>query len=193
MDNQETNPDWDILFGIASSQEGYFTTRQAADAGYSTQLLFKHIRAGRAVRTRRGIYRLVHFPAGEHEDLAAAWLWSDRAGIISHHTALALHGLSDLLPGKVHLTLPLLWRKRRFRVPLGIVLHYADVPPEEQTWIGAEPITNPQRTLNDCADAALSPDLLRQATQQAIRRGLVKRDEIELVSEVLKPFGGIDV
>jgi hypothetical protein len=57
MDNQETKPDRDILFGIASSQEGYFTTRQAADAGYSTQLLFKHIRAGRVVQTRRGIYR----------------------------------------------------------------------------------------------------------------------------------------
>jgi len=67
MDNQETKPDRDILFGIASSQEGYFTTRQAADAGYSTQLLFKHIRAGRVVRTRRGIYRpLTSIPLPPH-------------------------------------------------------------------------------------------------------------------------------
>jgi hypothetical protein len=67
------------------------------------------------------------------------------------------------------------------------------VPPEERTWIGSEPVTNPQRTLNDCARADLSPELLRQAAQQAIRRGLVRRDEIELVSEGLKSFGGIDV
>jgi len=47
---------------------------------------------------RRGVYRLEHFPAGEHEDLVALWLWTDRAGVFSHETALALHGLSDTLP-----------------------------------------------------------------------------------------------
>jgi hypothetical protein len=30
-------------------------------------------------------------------------------------TALALHGVSDVLPAKIHLTLPLSWRRRRFR------------------------------------------------------------------------------
>lgn len=53
-------------------QAGYFTTKQAADAGYSSQLLLKHLRAGRVARTLRGIYRLAHFPAGEHEELVTA-------------------------------------------------------------------------------------------------------------------------
>lgn len=43
-----SKPDWDRLFETASAQDGYFTTRQAADAGYSSQLLLKHIRAGSA-------------------------------------------------------------------------------------------------------------------------------------------------
>src|SRR5208337_2168977 len=68
---------------------------RTAAAGYSTQLLLKHIRSGRVTRVRRGVYRLVHFPAGEHENLAVLWLWSERMGVFSHHTALALHGLSD--------------------------------------------------------------------------------------------------
>ncbi|MBU1068633.1 type IV toxin-antitoxin system AbiEi family antitoxin domain-containing protein [Myxococcota bacterium] len=55
MESRPPKPDWDLLFETASAQEGYFTTRQAAEAGYSTQLLLKHIRAGRVVRTRRGI------------------------------------------------------------------------------------------------------------------------------------------
>ncbi len=79
------------------------------------------------VRVRRGIYRLVHFPASEHEDLVVLWLWAEQAGVFSHETALALHDLSDALPGKVHLTVPASWRRRRLRVPAGLVLHFADV------------------------------------------------------------------
>src|SRR6187431_1886442 len=91
-------PDWDRLYETASAQDGHFSTQQAAQAGYSSQLLLKHIRSGRVARVRRGIYRLVHFPAGEHEELVIAWLWSERAGVVSHQSALALHGLSDALP-----------------------------------------------------------------------------------------------
>ena len=65
-------PDWDRLFEIAAAQDGLFTTQQAAEAGYSPQLLAYHLSAGRMVRLRRGVYRLVHFPAGDHEDLTLA-------------------------------------------------------------------------------------------------------------------------
>jgi predicted transcriptional regulator of viral defense system len=184
-------PSWDRLFETAGAQEGYFTTGQAAEAGYSPQLLLKHIRAGRIARMRRGIYRLVHFPAGEHEDLVAAWLWSERAGVVSHQTALALHGLSDVLPTHAHLTFPSAWRSRRFRVPAGVVLHHADVPPADRAWFGPVPATSARRSLNDCARHGVSPDLLRQAAQQALRRGLVTRGEIDDVEHALKPFGGL--
>lgn len=42
------------------------------------------------LRVRRGVYRLVHFPAGEHEEMTALRLWSDQHGVFSHQTALAL-------------------------------------------------------------------------------------------------------
>lgn len=188
---QATKPDWDRLFDTALAQEGLFTTQQAADAGYSPQLLIHHLRAGKAARVRRGIYRLVHFPAGEHEELVAAWLWSEQAGVVSHHSALALHGLSDVLPAQIHLTLPAAWRRRRFRVPPDVVLHHADVPSGDRAWFGAVPITNPRRTLNDCARSGLSPELLRQAAQQALRRGLTPRNELGDVEAALAPFGGL--
>jgi hypothetical protein len=41
------------------------------------------------------------FPGRESEALVTAWLWSDQAGVISHQTALSLHGLSDVLPAQV--------------------------------------------------------------------------------------------
>src|SRR5690606_22254431 len=91
----QTRPSWNRLFEVAASQSGYVTTQQAAEAGYSRHLLYVHIRAGRITRTQRGIYRLVHFPAGDHEHLVTAWLWSEQSGVVSHETALALHELSD--------------------------------------------------------------------------------------------------
>ena len=184
-------PAWDRLYATASAQEGLFATKQAAEAGYSPQLLVHYANVGKIVRLRRGIYRLVHFPAGEHEELVAAWLWSELAGVVSHQTALALHGLSDALPAHVHLTLPATWRHRRFRVPPDVLLHHADVPPEDRSWFGAVPTTNPSRSLNDCAREGLSPELLRQAARQALRRGLVTKSELGDVVAALKPFGGL--
>lgn len=188
---ESRGPDWDHLYEIAASQAGYVTTKQAAEAGYSTQLLRKHVLAGRVTRPQRGIYRLVHFPAGEHEELVMAWLWSEQAGVISHQTALSLHGLSDVLPAQVHLTLPAAWKTRRFRVPSDVVLHHADVGRDDRAWFLAVPVTNPGRTLNDCARAGLSPELLGQAARQALRRGLVTKSELADVEQALTPFGGL--
>jgi hypothetical protein len=101
------------------------------------------------------------------------------------------HGLSDAMPAHLHLTLPSAWRRRRFRVPSGLVLHHADVPSEDRSWFGAVPTTNSRRTLRDCAHEGISPELLRQAAQQALRRGLVTKSELGDVRKALKPFGGL--
>lgn len=184
-------PDQDRLFAVASSQEGLFTTAQAAEAGYSLPLLTHHLHARTIIRVRRGIYRLIRFPAGEHEDLVVAWLWSGQQGVISHQSALARHRLSDALPAALHLTLPLAWARRRLLVPDGLVLHHANLSAKDRAWFGPVPITGVARTLNDCAQAGLAPELLRQATQQALRRGLVGREALAVVMTTLEPFGGV--
>lgn len=191
VSQEPSGPDWGRLYEVAAVQSGYVTTKQAAEAGYSTHLLRKHIHAGRVIRPQRGIYRLVHFPIGEHEELVTAWLWSERAGVLSHQTALSLHGLSDVLPTQIHLTLPAAWKTRRFRVPADVVLHHADIAPEDRAWFSAVPSTNARRTLSDCAREGLSPELLRQAAQQALRRGLISRKELGDVKSALEPFGGL--
>jgi predicted transcriptional regulator of viral defense system len=174
-------PDWGALYSIAQSQSGYFTTGQAVIAGYSPQLLHKYLGNGRIVRVRRGIYRLVHFPASEHEDLVVAWLWAEKAGAFSHETALALHDLSDALPAKIHMTIPASWRRRRLRVPASLVLHYADLGDFDRTGFSAISVTSVRRTLRDCLEANVSPELVRQAVLQARRRGLIsEKDGAEL-------------
>lgn len=186
-----TAPSWDRLFQAASIQAGFFTTQQGAEAGYSTQLLLHHIHAGRARRVRRGVYRLVHFPAAPHDDLVPVWLWAEAQGVYSHDTALFLHGLSDARPTHLHLTLPNAWRGRRLRVPEGVDIHHGDIPPGDRTAFGAVSATSPRRALNECARDSLSPKLLREAAQRAMNRGLVTRPELHDVEEALGPFGGI--
>ena len=143
-------------------------------------------------RVRRGVYRLVHFPAGDHEELTLIWLWSEQAGVFSHQTALALHDLSDVLPSRVHLTLPTGWQKRRLRVPEGVVLHWGEVQQENLSWFGPVPTTAPARTLADCASANLGPELLRQAALDALARGLVVEAQLVAVDDALQPYGGLE-
>jgi predicted transcriptional regulator of viral defense system len=174
-------PDWDELYGVAAGQSGYVTTQQAAEKGFSVQLLRKHVAAGRLKRARRGIYRLVHFPAGEQDDLVEIWLWAERAGVFSHETALALQDLSDALPASVHLTLPESWQRRRLRVPTGVSLHFSEVNKADRTWIGAVPTTNPRRTIADCIEVSVQPDLIRQALEQAASRGILASAEAKVL------------
>lgn len=178
------------LYEIAAAQQGYFSVTQAQDAGYSRQLLRYYNNTGKFERVRRGIYRLVEFPPGDREDLAVHWLWSEQLGVFSHATALSLHELSDLLPERVHLTLPESERGRRRALPPGLVLHYAEVPEQDRAWYGSVPVTAPRRTLLDCLADSLSPDLLTQALDQAVARGLLDVDSITEIARGLAALKG---
>lgn len=181
-------PNWDVLYETASAQDGHFTTTQAAEAGYSPQLLAKHLKAGRIRRVRRAVYRIVHYPAGDHEDLVVLWLWSNREGVFSHETALALHELSDALPTMVHMTLPRSWARRRIRIPVGLAVYHADVSEQERSWVGPVPVTEPARNLRDCAAEGVPPGLVRQARHEGLARGLFASADMDGVEEYLDRF-----
>lgn len=181
-----TSPSWDALYATAELQAGYFTTAQGAEAGYSPQLLNKHLEAGRLRRVRRGVYRLVHFPMSDDEHLVICWLWAERAGVFSHETALFYHDLSDILPKQVYLTVPEAWRRRRLRVPAGLVLRYGHVPEAERTWLGPVPITKPARAIRDVIDTHLSREHIERALADARYRGLLDRDEADQLEARLR-------
>jgi len=186
MSSASPGPDWDALYEIAASQEGHFATTQAAEVGFSPQLLAHHQNAGRVQRIRRGVYRLRRFPDGDHEDLVVIWLWSERQGVFSHETALGLHDLSDALPSKVHLTLPSSWADRRLRIPRGVVVSYGTVGDRDRAWVGCLPVTTPTRTLADCVQAAVSPELVSQGLVQAVDRGLLDRSAASRIEQRIR-------
>ncbi len=174
-------PSWDALYELAAPQDGCFSAAQARDVGYSLPLLQYYLGRGRLQRVARGIFRLVHFPAGEHEDLVVLWLWSGREGVFSHETALSLHQLSDVMPATRHMTVPLSWEGRRVKLPDGIELHFAEVPASQTEWVGAVPVTAPLRTIEDCVAAHVSPERIGQAARQGVERGLFSSAAVKKV------------
>ncbi|MCB9766050.1 MAG: hypothetical protein H6739_40115 [Alphaproteobacteria bacterium] len=161
-------PSWDLLHEIANGQSGHFTAHQAAEVGFSLQLLHKHVQSGNLERPMRGIYRIARFPPSEHEDLVVLWLWSDQEAVFSHETALSLHELSDALPARIHLTLPPSTPRRR-KVLEGVVVHFADVPQADRQWFGPVPVVTPSRAVLDVAAAHGDATLVGQAIDQGIR------------------------
>jgi predicted transcriptional regulator of viral defense system len=171
-------PSWERLYEAAAPQQGYFTARQAAAAGFSAQLLRYYGASGKAEPAGpRGVYRMVLFPPGEHEDLVVAWLWAQQQAVMSHQTALLLHGISDALPAKIHMTVPAAWAKRRLRVPANVILHFRDVDERARTWSGPVPVTTPLRTIQDCIADAVSPELVVDAIRDARERGLITKEQ----------------
>lgn len=173
-------PSWDELHAIAETQQGVFSAEQAAEAGFSSQLLNKHLHGGTLERVQRGIYRLVRFPSAERarEELVVAWLWSGRVGVFSHETALRLHGLSDAFPARLHLTVPAAWQKRRVRPPEIVSLAWADLDPSDIGWVGSVPVTTPGRSIVDVAAAHGDASLVDAAIRQALRRDLASLPEL---------------
>ena len=172
------------LYTTADSQQGFFTTQQALAAGFAENTHPYHVQAGNWIREYRGIYRLAHFPQPERPDLMLWSLWSrNRRGIIegvySHATALSLYDLSDLMPAKLHMTVPKHFR-RNSEIPKILVLHYADIAAADTESNQGVKVTRPMRTLTDLlAEGKTSQEWIEQAGRQAFQRGLITRAQIE--------------
>jgi predicted transcriptional regulator of viral defense system len=174
------------LYESAESQGGFFTARQARDAGYDDGVHPYQVRAGHWVRETRGVYRLAQFPTPARPDLMIWQLWSrnrqgEPQGVYSHTTALALHDLSDAMPAKLDMTVPSGFR-RMAAIPPVLRLHRARLHVRDVQTIDGARVTTPLRTLVDViSEDALSSDLQVQALDEALRRGLVMRRQLETV------------
>src|SRR5262249_60921836 len=84
------------LSAVAHQQGGYFTTKQAIQAGYGYRHLDYHETAGNFERVQHGLYRLPTVPLAEHDDLIRLTLWRRNQkdvpqAVVSHQSALDPH------------------------------------------------------------------------------------------------------
>lgn len=180
------------LFAIAEAQGGFFTAKQAEEAGVARPHHAYHVRVGNWQREHRGIFRLTQFPMPERSDLILWSLWSrnreddDAQGVYSHQTALSLYDLSDLMPSKLHMTVPTKFR-RSADTPSILTLHYGDLSPDEIEDREGYRVTRPIRAIVD-ASQDVPAEILSQAFTEARTRGLVTEKDIEHYREKLPSF-----
>jgi predicted transcriptional regulator of viral defense system len=168
------------LVEIASVQGGYFSARQALEAGYSYPAQHYHALHQNWLRVGRGIFRLPEWPSGPHEDLVRWTLWSGRRAVVSHESALAVHDLGDVNPTQAHLCVPPGFRGKA----AGVVLHHAEVAPSEKQEHPGFWVTTPPRSLIDVAAGSLDVDQIVTAIRDALARGLVTARRLRARADV---------
>lgn len=156
------------LFETAAGQGGYFTAAQAKELGYSYQAQAHHVTAGNWLRVDRGVFRLAEWVPGLHDELARWTLWSRSRGVVSHETALSVHGIGELESRRIHLTVPPGFSMR----DEAVVLHVAGLPKADLIPMGGFTVTSPARTIIDVSPS-VDQDQLARVIDDARQAGLV--------------------
>lgn len=157
------------LFALAAEQGGYFTAAQAKAVGYSYQAQAHHVGAGNWFRVDRGLFRLAEWVPEPHDDLIRWTLWSKGRGVVSHGTALAVHGVGEFESPRVELTVPPGFGARDDAVHLFV----ARLPAEDVLARSGYRITTVLRSLIDVAAADADPEHLARAIEDAVKAGKV--------------------
>ena len=167
---------------LAFRQSGYFTSAQARDIGYSAQSQKYHADRGTWMRIERGLYRLSEWPPSESDNYTRWFVWGEGRGVISHESAADAHGIGDLDPRLVHLTVPAPQRTRLN----GVALHVATLTDEEVEQRGSFRATTVTRTVLDLADSPTTQEQFTELVSDALRSG---RASAELLSARADEFG----
>jgi predicted transcriptional regulator of viral defense system len=169
------------LFELASGQGGYFTAAQAKSLGYSYQAQAHHVEAGNWWRADRGLFRLVEWVPGSHDELARWTLWSRGRAVVSHESAMSVHGIGEFESRHIHLTVPPGFTMRNDAV----ALHYAKLPAEDVSERSGYRVTTALRTLVDIAATAPDENQLSRAIDDARRTGLITTRRLRSRAETL--------
>ncbi len=179
------------LLQFAESQQGYFTSRQAVECGFTRTNFHRQLTSGKWHKEElHGIYRLANYPPTPRPELALWTLWSaDRQGkpqgVWSHETALEIHGLSNVSPAKLHMSVPKNFRKWN-AIPNTICLHFVDAIPQSDIEMRqGYRVTTPLRTLADVIRKGTTQyeqielAILDLAIQKSLIKGLATFQEME--------------
>lgn len=154
---------------LVGTQHGYFTAAQALQIGYSYQAQKYHVDRGNWQRVDRAVFRLPDWPGSEYDHLTRWSLWAGPDAVVSHESALEVHGLGDVNPARLHLTVPAPARRRN----PGVVLHQDRIPASDIEERDGFRVSRPARALAESAMAGLAQDVLDGAIAEALAASLV--------------------
>lgn len=174
------------LWRRAARQRGYFTAAQALEDGYSYQSQHFHVQRGNWIRIDRAIYRFREFadlPAEEHDHLVRWALWSQGRAVVSHTTALGVHDLGIANPAEIHLTVPPGFRQR----DPAVVVHRADLTPDEVEEREGFRVTTPVRAVADSAADRADQDAIDSAVAELLDRGAATKGQLLRTAQRVGP------
>jgi predicted transcriptional regulator of viral defense system len=160
------------ILDLAREQHGFVRTADLRDLGISPKRLVDYAARGQAEHLGYGLYRLVLVPPSRWDEFMKATIWPDGRGVLSHETALDLHGLCDVNPNHIDITIPETYRTHR-AVPKPYRLHARALPNDDLTYLEGVPIVRPARAITDGIEAGLRPSLLDQAVETAQSQALI--------------------
>jgi hypothetical protein len=177
-----------LLHEHAADQFGYITTRDAEDLGVDAHRLQKMKDRGVLTRVGRGLFRFDDVPAGPLDQYAEATLWPlEVQGVLSHATALDLHGLCDINPTRIDITVPRGFRTTRTPAEL-LRLHREELDERDVTWHEGLPIVGVHRAVLGAIDQHVGWNLIEQAIGNARRTGRVTEEQADEL-RALRPGG----
>lgn len=177
------------LFDLASGQGGYFTAAQAKQVGYSYQAQAHHVGAGNWLRIDRGLFRLAEWIPDVHDDLIRWTLWSRGEAVVSHESALTVHGIGELEAARVQLTVQPGFTRR----DPAAILYQAELPDGDVLQRIGFRVTTLVRTLVDVATRGVEEDQLARAIQEARETGLLTTRQLRARAEMVDARGALHI
>ncbi|WP_020013259.1 type IV toxin-antitoxin system AbiEi family antitoxin domain-containing protein [Promicromonospora sukumoe] len=172
----------DLLWQVALDQHGLITLSDARGLGISEDAVMMLAQRGKLERAATAVYRFPRFPAGPNEPYMLAVLWTgEPRACLSHDTALAAYDVSDINPGRVHLTVP---RGRRIRRSGGdlYTVHHEDLADDETGWWDEIPTVTLPTAIRQCIDSGVPTYLIRQALERAPEAGRLAAADAEALT-----------
>jgi len=167
---------YDALVAVAADNHGVLRTKDATAAGVGSSILNRFLLDGRLERLAHGLYRVTALPEDRLTPYTEATMWANGEGVISHASALEMQELCDILPRRIHITVPQTYNPRRAGGDR-YQIHRYTLPPGDLTHYEGVSVVTAYRAIRQALNDGEDPAQLRLAVRSASRRGLLSRSE----------------
>ncbi len=168
------------LLERAVDQHGLLTPDDARAVGTTENALRRLAHEGVLARVGFAVYQVPQLAGDPLAQYQEALLWLRAPAALTHDTALDLHHLCDINPGKVHVTVDIRNRPRR-TAPAWIQIHFDALPDADLTWLEGLRIATPTRAILDGIATNIGQQFIDQAIETGKQRGLLTQHDLRRI------------
>lgn len=157
------------LQDLVPRQRGVVARQQALADGMTRHAVTARLKSERWRKLHDGVYYVYTGPVPREAQLWAAVLRTGHEALLSHETAAEIWRLADEPSGLIHVSVP---RQAGTLTVPGVRLHYSARVPDARSAATELPVTCPEDTVLDLANAAAVPSAAVEWARRACLRGL---------------------